>query len=215
MYSPAANAVLSGGTGRDVECNVHADGHGGLHECDDDGANQCQPGDTDDHVDKSGGHHLWHGLECDAVECNGVGVGDDSLQPGSGTVLSAGASQALQVTFTPTDATDYTTATPTVTITVNQATPTIAWATPAAITYGTALSATQLNATGSVAGTPAYSPVQGLCSAPVPARRCRLLSRRRIRRTTRRRRPRCPSMSIRRRRRSRGQPRRPSLMARP
>ena len=37
-------------------------------------------------------------------------------------------------------------------INVNQATPTITWATPAAITYGTALSSTQLNATASVAG---------------------------------------------------------------
>ena len=33
------------------------------------------------------------------------------------------------------------------TMTVTQATPTIAWATPAAIPYGTGLSATQLNAT--------------------------------------------------------------------
>ncbi|MBT1073043.1 MBG domain-containing protein, partial [Pelotalea chapellei] len=41
-------------------------------------------------------------------------------------------------------------------------TPTITWATPAAITYGTALSATQLNATaGGVAGTFTYSPASG------------------------------------------------------
>ena len=43
-------------------------------------------------------------------------------------MLGAGASQALQVTFTPTDTTDYTTATATVSITVNQAEPTITWA---------------------------------------------------------------------------------------
>jgi hypothetical protein len=42
-----------------------------------------------------------------------------------------------------------------------QATPTISWATPAAITYGTALSATQLNATASVAGVFVYSPAAG------------------------------------------------------
>ncbi len=58
------------------------------------------------------------------------------------------------MTLTPTDTTDYTTATQTVSLTVNKATPTITWATPAAITYGTALSATQLDATsGGVAGT--------------------------------------------------------------
>src|SRR5690606_5175270 len=37
----------------------------------------------------------------------------------------------------------------------------VAWATPAAITYGTALSATQLNATASVAGTFSYTPASG------------------------------------------------------
>jgi hypothetical protein len=44
---------------------------------------------------------------------------------------------------------------------VNKATPSITWATPAAITYGTALSATQLNATSTVAGTFAYTPPAG------------------------------------------------------
>ncbi len=40
-------------------------------------------------------------------------------------------------------------------------TPTITWATPAAITYGTLLSTTQLNATTPVPGTFAYAPVAG------------------------------------------------------
>jgi len=47
---------------------------------------------------------------------------------------------------TPTDAANYTTATVTVPITVLKATPTITWPTPAAIGYGTALSATQVSA---------------------------------------------------------------------
>jgi MBG domain (YGX type) len=47
------------------------------------------------------------------------------------------------------------------TLTVNQATPVITWATPAPITAGTALSATQLDATSSVAGTLAYTPAAG------------------------------------------------------
>ena len=45
--------------------------------------------------------------------------------------------------------------------TVGKATPTIAWANPADITYGTALSATQLNAAASVAGTYVYTPAAG------------------------------------------------------
>ena len=80
--------------------------------------------------------------------------------PVSGAMLGAG-SQTLSVTFTPTDTTDYNTATATVTLTVNKATPTITWATPSPITYGTALSSTQLNATASVPGTFVYSPVSG------------------------------------------------------
>ncbi len=45
--------------------------------------------------------------------------------------------------------------------TVVKTTPTITWATPAAITYGTALSSTQLNATASVAGSFVYNPTAG------------------------------------------------------
>jgi sugar lactone lactonase YvrE len=80
--------------------------------------------------------------------------------PAAGTLLSAG-QQALNVTFTPTDAVDYTIATATVTLQVNQATPTITWSAPAAITYGEALSASQLDATSSVQGTFVYSPAAG------------------------------------------------------
>ena len=49
-----------------------------------------------------------------------------------------------------------TAATATVALTVNKATPAITWATPAAITYGTALSATQLDASSTVHGTFVY-----------------------------------------------------------
>ena len=42
-----------------------------------------------------------------------------------------------------------------------RATPVVIWANPAAITYGTSLSGTQLNATASVAGRFAYTPVAG------------------------------------------------------
>src|SRR5204863_479238 len=81
--------------------------------------------------------------------------------PASGTVLNTGLSQVLSVTFTPTDTTNYTSATATVTIDVAQAAPTITWAAPAGITYGTALSAAQLNATSPVPGSFAYTPAVG------------------------------------------------------
>jgi hypothetical protein len=80
--------------------------------------------------------------------------------PAAGTVLGAG-TQTLSVTLTPTDTTDYTTATQTVQLVVNQAAPSITWATPSAITYGTALSSTQLDATSTVSGSFVYTPAAG------------------------------------------------------
>ena len=47
------------------------------------------------------------------------------------------------------------------TLTVSQVASLVTWNTPASITYGTALSATQLNATASVPGTFAYNPALG------------------------------------------------------
>ena len=76
------------------------------------------------------------------------------------TAPSAGAA-AQGVTFTPSSTANYNAVTTTVNVAVAKATPTVNWATPSAISYGTALSATQLNATGSVAGTFAYSPTNG------------------------------------------------------
>lgn len=87
-------------------------------------------------------------------------AGTFAYSPAAGAVLTTG-SQNLSVTFTPTDSTDYATASSIVTLTVNKATPTITWATPAAITYGTMLSVTQLDATSSTAGTFSYSPLPG------------------------------------------------------
>ena len=50
-------------------------------------------------------------------------------------------------------------------VTVNRATPTITWATPAAIVYGTVLSTTQLDAAASVTGSFIYSPAAGTVPA--------------------------------------------------
>ncbi len=72
-------------------------------------------------------------------------AGTFAYSPPSGTVLGAG-TQTLSVTFTPTDTTDYTTVTQTVSLVVNKATPNVLWASPSAIGYGIGLSDTQLNA---------------------------------------------------------------------
>jgi hypothetical protein len=57
--------------------------------------------------------------------------------------------------------TNFAASTGTVAQTVNKATPTVTWTNPADITYGTALSATQLNATASVPGSFVYTPAAG------------------------------------------------------
>ena len=100
--------------------------------------------------------------QLDATVEGGI-TGTYSYSPAAGTTLGAGNSQPLLVTFTPGDTADYTTATQTVYVDVNKATPVIDWAAPAAITSGTALGGTQLDATveGGVAGSFSYSPVAG------------------------------------------------------
>ncbi len=80
--------------------------------------------------------------------------------PVAGAVLAAG-KHTLSVDFTPTSTADYTTVQATVTLIVTKATPAIAWPAPATITYGTPLSATQLNATASIAGSFVYIPAAG------------------------------------------------------
>jgi len=71
---------------------------------------------------------------------------------GAGTIVIS-ADQAGNASYAPVQTT--------ANIIVSPATPTITWATPSAITYGTPLSAAQLDATLSVAGSCTYSPIAG------------------------------------------------------
>ena len=73
----------------------------------------------------------------------------------------------LSVNFTPTDTLNYASAHAVVSLTVNERlSPPITWPVPSAISYGTALNATQLNATASVPGTFVYTPSAGHVLAP-------------------------------------------------
>jgi hypothetical protein len=87
-------------------------------------------------------------------------AGTFAYTPAQGTILPAG-TQTLSVLFTPNDTQTYSSATATVSLTVNQATPVITWPTPAAVAAGSALSATQLDATANVPGSFAYTPAAG------------------------------------------------------
>jgi hypothetical protein len=80
--------------------------------------------------------------------------------PTNGAVLPTG-TNLLSVLFTPTDTNDYTTATAQVSLVVNPALPILAWTNPAPTTYGTTLSANQLNATANIPGSFSYSPAIG------------------------------------------------------
>ena len=86
--------------------------------------------------------------------------GTFTYSPAAGTVLGTG-SQPLAVSFVPNDAAEFTTGTASVTLAVNKATPVITWPNPAAITYGTALSAAQLDASAPTPGVFTYTPVAG------------------------------------------------------
>jgi hypothetical protein len=86
--------------------------------------------------------------------------GSFAYTPVAGTVLLAG-TNTLSVVFTPNDATDYATATAQVTLVVTSAKPVVTWSNPAPVVYGTALGASQLNATAGVPGSFAYTPATG------------------------------------------------------
>ncbi len=105
-------------------------------------------------------------LDAQAVDASGAAVpGTYAYNPPLNTVLAPG-TYALQVAFTPADAASYTSATQTVKLVVNQATPGLKWTAPAAISYGTALTGAQLDAVatgvnGLLAGQFVYTPLAG------------------------------------------------------
>ncbi len=92
---------------------------------------------------------IFYGTMLSATQLNATSnvPGTLNYTPAAGTILAAGAAQPLSVHFAPTDALDYTPVDLSVNINVLQATPIIAWGNPSDISYGTALSSTQLDAT--------------------------------------------------------------------
>jgi hypothetical protein len=105
---------------------------------------------------------IIYGVGLNATQLNATAnvAGTFQYSPAAGTVLNAG-THTLNVTFNPADAQNYNAAATSVTIVVITATPAVTWLNPAAITYGTALGSTQLNATANIEGTFDYSPAPG------------------------------------------------------
>jgi hypothetical protein len=79
--------------------------------------------------------------------------------PPAGTILTAG-TRTLTASFVPDDTVNYANADRSISITVKMR-PTVTWAAPASIAYGTPLSAAQLNAIANVPGSFKYSPAWG------------------------------------------------------
>lgn len=91
--------------------------------------------------------------------------GSFEYNPGLGAVLAAGEHQ-LSVVFTPADTVGFAASRAAASITVAKANPRIIWPTPDPVTYGVALSATQLNVKASVPGSFAFRPAAGEILAP-------------------------------------------------
>jgi large repetitive protein len=91
----------------------------------------------------------------------GTGLPSGLTLSSSGTLSGApGAPGSYTLVITATDANGVS-GSQNYTLTVTSGTPAITWTNPAAITYGTALSATQLDATANVAGSFTYMPAAG------------------------------------------------------
>ena len=132
-YTPAAGTVLNAGAGQTLSVTFTPTDTANYTSATTSGRDHGHEGDADDHVARAGRSRLRHGAQRDAAERDGERAGHVRLHAGGRDGADAGAGQTLSVTFTPTDAANYTTATATVAITVTKATPTITWPTPADI----------------------------------------------------------------------------------
>src|SRR5208337_3642998 len=111
---------------------------------------------------------ISYGTALSAAQLNATASvpGSFAYIPAAGEILEPGVHE-LSVTFTPIDNLNYTAAHAVVPLTISEKLPIhITWPVPSTISYGAALSATQLNATASVPGTFVYTPSEGLILAP-------------------------------------------------
>lgn len=105
---------------------------------------------------------LTYGESLSQIQCNALSnvPGDFVYHFSLGTILTAGP-HTLSLTFTPSDVANYTPVSIDNDLLILPSTPMITWAEPDPITYGTALSELQLNASTSVPGSFIYTPELG------------------------------------------------------
>ena len=159
-YSPAAGTVLPAGT-QTITVNFAPTNTSAYRATS--GSVQLTVGQGTPSISWSTPAGIAAGTALSSAQLNATASvpGAFSYQPAAGTVLGSG-SNVLSVTFTPADSVNYRAVTATTVLTVaSSTTPTLAWPAPSAISYGTALSGSQLNATASVPGSFTYSPAAG------------------------------------------------------
>ena len=134
-------------------------------------------------IDWPGPPDIAYGTSLSAAQLDATSLvpGTFTYTPAAGTVLNAGANQALSVLFIPSDSVDYNDATDTTMITVDQITPTITWSTPAPIVYGTALSGRSSTRRRLFPARSVTRPRPARCWERVSGKACRSASRRRTR----------------------------------
>ncbi len=160
-YSPAAGSVLKAGSGQILSVSFAPTDSADFTTAT--GTSTINVNKATPTISWSDPADIVYGTALSGTQLDATASvpGTFTYTPAAGVILNAGSGQALSVSFAPTDSTDFTTATETSTINVNKATPTISWSNPAEITFGTPLSATQLDATASVPGTFTYTPASG------------------------------------------------------
>jgi hypothetical protein len=106
------------------------------------------------------GEHVW--ITVGSVSSHATVQSDGSFTATIATNALSASSTAYTITYSYAGDVNFSSAVDTsTTLTINKATPTLAWSNPAGIVYGTALSITQLDATASVPGSFAYTPAAG------------------------------------------------------
>jgi hypothetical protein len=156
-YSPAAGTILNAGPAQTLSAQFTPTETNNY---------ESAPAMTTIDVAKAQQTITWpspapiiYGTPLSTTQLNATAIGALTYTPPAGTILQAGVAQTLTVNAAATP--NYEGATTSVTIDVIKATPVITWAKPVGIVYGTALTATQLNATANVAGSFVYTPAVG------------------------------------------------------